>query len=113
MNELKIYQKVYEMIVYGNKCLIQFPKSERYALANEIKKSMYSLLKLIIAANKKYYKKTTLQEMDVEIETLRTYIRISVDVKFKYLGVKQYEIWSKMLSEIGRMLGGWMKATNR
>lgn len=113
MEELKIYQKVYDMIVYGNNCLLQFPRSERYALATDIKKSMYALLKLVIEANKKYYKKTTLQEMDVELEALKTYIRIAADPKFKYLGLKQYEIWGKMLSEIGRMLGGWMKAINK
>ncbi|NPV89832.1 MAG: diversity-generating retroelement protein Avd [Firmicutes bacterium] len=111
MEQLKIYQKIYDMIVYGNNCLLQFPRSERYALATEIKKSMYTLLRLAIAANKRYYKKTTLQEMDVELETLKTFIRVASDPKFKYLGLKQYENWSKMLSEIGRMLGGWMKAT--
>lgn len=47
------------MIAYGNNCLLQFPRSERYALATEIKKNMYTLLRLAIAANKKYYKKTT------------------------------------------------------
>lgn len=113
MDELKIYQKVYDMITYGNACLLQFPKSERYALATEIKKSMYTLLRLIITANKKYYKKTTLQEMDVELETLKTFIRMAADSKFKYLGLRQYENWSKMLSEIGRMLGGWIKAADK
>lgn len=113
MEELKIYQKVYDMIAYGNNCLLQFPRSERYALATEIKNSMYTLLRLVVAANKKYYKKTTLQEMDVELETLKTFIRVAADPKFKYLGLKQYENWSKMLSEIGRMLGGWMKTVNK
>ena len=113
MEQLKIYQKIYDMIVYGNNCLLQFPRSERYALATEIKKAMYTLLRLAIAANKKYYKKTTLQEMDVELETLKTFIRVAADPKFKYLGLKQYENWSKMLSEIGRMLGGWVKAINK
>ena len=101
------------MIAYGNNCLLQFPRSERYALATEIKNSMYTLLRLVVAANKKYYKKTTLQEMDVELETIKTFIRIAADPKFKYLGLKQYENWSKMLSEIGRMLGGWMKTVNK
>lgn len=60
MEELKILQKTYDMIQYGYICLRQFPKSEKYTLAAEIKQSMYRLLKLIITANKRYYKKTTL-----------------------------------------------------
>ena len=98
------------MILYGNICLKQFPKSEKYALASDIKQSMYTLLRLIIAANKRYYKKTTLQEIDVELDTLRTLIRLSADSELRYLTLKKYENWSRMLNEIGKMLGGWIKA---
>ena len=52
MEELKILQKTYDMIKYGNQCLLQFPRAERYALAVEIKQSMYKILRLIIQANK-------------------------------------------------------------
>jgi hypothetical protein len=45
--DFKILQKTYDMILYGNICLKQFPKSERYALAADIKNSMYRLLQLI------------------------------------------------------------------
>ena len=110
MEDLKILQKTYDMILYGNICLRQFPKAEKYALASDIKESMYALLKLIITANKRYYKKTTLQDLDVELDTLRTLIRLSADSEFKFLTLKKYENWSKMLVEIGKMLGGWMKA---
>jgi len=39
--DFKILQKTYDMILYGNTCLKQFPKSERYALAADIKNSKY------------------------------------------------------------------------
>lgn len=110
MEELKILQKTYDMIQYGTICLRQFPKSEKYALATDIKESMYALLRLIIIANKRYYKKTTLQDIDVELDTLRTLIRLAADNEFKFIPLRKYEIWSKMLAEIGRMLGGWMKS---
>jgi four helix bundle protein len=101
------------MTLYGNQCLKQFPKSERYAMAAEIKQSMYRLLRLIIEANKKYHKKTTAQQIDIELETLRTFIRLASDKQLKYLSIKKYENWSKMLNEIGRMLGGWIKSMNK
>lgn len=50
MEDLKILQKTYDMILYGNICLRQFPKAEKYALASDIKESMYALLKLIITS---------------------------------------------------------------
>lgn len=108
--ELKILQKTYDMILYGNICLRQFPKHEKHVMAADIRQSMYRLLELIVRANKKYHKKTTLQDIDVELEVLRTYIRLASDQELKYLPIKKYENWAKMLNEIGRMLGGWMKA---
>jgi len=44
LDNLKIWQKTYDMIKYGNQCIIQFPKAERYALGSEIKQSMYKIL---------------------------------------------------------------------
>lgn len=106
----KILQKTYDMILYGNCCLKQFPRSEKYALAADIKKSMYKLLRLLIETNKKYYKKTTLKQIDVELEILRFYIRLAADPQSKYLAIRKYENWAKMLNEIGRMFGGWLKS---
>ncbi len=108
MTELKIRQKCEDMIAYGYIALQQFPKSERHTLAAEMKKSMIQLLSLIIACNKKYYKKTTMQELDVELDTLRSFIRLSMTLKF--LPFKKYEVWSGFLNELGKMVGGWFKS---
>ena len=108
MEDLQILQKTYDMILYSQSPLNQFPKFEKHVLAAEIRKTMNNLLSLIITANKKYYKKTTLQEIDVELEKLRTFIRLSKDLK--YIDIRKYETWSRYLTEIGKMLGGWIKS---
>jgi hypothetical protein len=110
MEELKILQKTEDMIYYGNQALLQFPKSERYGLGADIKKAMYEFYRLIIVANKKYYKKTTLQDADVELEVLRGFLRLAANKNLRYLPMGKYENWAKMLVEIGKMLGGWIKA---
>lgn len=111
MEELKIQQKVFDMMNYAYPALAQFPKSEKFALAVDIKRCMDLMLERVIEANKKYYKKTTLQELDVEVEKLKAYIRLSYNLGF--LPPKKYEIWSGMVVEIGRMVGGWIKSTNK
>lgn len=110
---LMIQQKVEDMILYGNQALMNFPRAERYAMAADIKRSMYTLYRLIITANKKYYKKTTLQDADVELAVLRGFIRLAANRETRYLPMNKYENWAKMLDEIGRMLGGWIKATKQ
>lgn len=108
MEDLKILQKVYDMIKYGYGALAQFPKSEKFALAADIKRCLDLILERVIEAEKKYYKKTTLQELDVEVTKLKAYLRLSMELRF--LPPKKYEIWSGMAVEVGKMLGGWLKS---
>lgn len=60
MEEFKIKEKIYEMILYGSPALTQFPKSEKFVLATKIRESMYEMFRLSVVIEKKYYKKTTL-----------------------------------------------------
>ena len=106
--ELQIQQKVYDMLLYAYPALEQFPKSQKFSLAADIKMSMDSILRLVISANKKYTKKTTLQELDIEIAALKVYIRLATDLR--YLPIKKYEVWSGKLVEIGKMVGGWIRS---
>ena len=106
----KILQKVFDMIQYAYPALAQYPKSEKFGIATDIKHILDEMLELTIEAQKKYYKKTTLQELDVCIAKLKAYLRLSFILKF--LPTKKYEVWSSMVVEIGKMLGGWLKTVN-
>ncbi|MEG2001304.1 MAG: diversity-generating retroelement protein Avd [Evtepia sp.] len=114
MEEFKIKQKIYDMILYGSPALAQFPKAEKYVLASKIRGSMYRMFELAVVIEKKYYKKTTVQELDIELDIVRNFIRMAADAKLypnqaPCLPFKKYEFWAKLLDEIGRMLGGYAK----
>ena len=111
MEELKILQKTFDMINYAYPALAQYPKGEKFALVADMKRCMDVMLERIIEANKKYYKKTTLQELDVEVEKLKAYVRLSYNLGF--LPPKKYEQWSGLVVEIGRMVGGWIKSVSK
>lgn len=108
MDELKILQKTYDMMQYLHDTLRQYPKSEKFILATDTKEAAYSLLRLFITANKRYHKKTTMQDADIQLDILRYLIRLGKDME--YMSIKRYEILSGMTAELGRMLGGWMRA---
>jgi len=105
--ELTILTKLHDMAKYAYPALAQFPKSEKFSIVVDIKRCMNLVLERAIEASKKYHKKTTLQEMDVELMKLRHYLRLSFELEF--LPQKKYEILSGMIAEIGKMLGGWIK----
>lgn len=114
MEEFKIKEKIYEMILYGSPALMQFPKSEKYVLASKIRETMYRMFELAVTIEKKYYKKTTLQELDVELDVLRHLVRMAADKRLypnqaPCLPMKKYEHWARLLDEIGRMIGGYKK----
>lgn len=51
--DFKTKQKIYDMMLYAYPALAQFPKSERYALAADVKHSMHVLYALSIAFREK------------------------------------------------------------
>ena len=111
MENLKIKQKIEDMIEYGHIALRQFPKSEKFSLAQDIKKSMTGLLEQVIRTNRSRDKRVMIYNIDTELEILRTYVRMAM--KLGFLPLSKYETWSQHLAEIGRMLGGWLKSLNK
>lgn len=107
MDDLKLAQKMEAVIEYGYRVTARFPKSERHVLSQEIRLTMWRILRQIILAAKRYHKKTTLQELDADIELLRRQIRAAQTLGF--LPFRQYEIWSRHLNEVGAMVGAWVK----
>ena len=55
--ELIIQQKVYDMIMYAYPAIEQFPKAQKFSLAQDMKRCLDNIMRYIIAANKKYTKK--------------------------------------------------------
>lgn len=113
-SKLLIYQKYVDLIEYGYKLLIKYPKYEKYALVSEIRRNMYQSLKYILYANKianKYNRLDILNRLDAEIAMQSFFVRFSY--KNKYINTSNYYEWSKRLEEIGKILGGWIKSCLR
>lgn len=107
---LRILAKLEELDTHSHQAVLQFPKFERHVLAAEIRGTLNRLLHLTVQGAKRYYKKTTLQELDVEVEYLRALVRKAR--RLGYINVNRYEIWSRHIDEIGRMVGGWIRSVS-
>ena len=93
-----------------DRLLNQYPKAEKFSLAQDIRNSMNQILRLTIAEEKKKSKLTTLEYLDVENETLKRLLCVSMELK--YLSRHHYGVWETKLVEIGKMIGGLMKSVN-
>ena len=54
-------------------------------------------------------RRAVLSEADLELEKLRLYLRLAQDMR--YLSFKHYEHAARLVTEVGKLLGGWLKAT--
>lgn len=110
-SNLIIYQKYLELIYYTNDILRKYPKSERFALVQEIKNTLYSGLKLLMYAIKVFNKQEKLKylnELDININVLKIHVRLSY--KYKYITMQNYESWSNLITNICNMLGAWISS---
>ena len=106
--DFKTLQKVQDMMTYGYPILSRFPKVEKFSLAADIRTCMNELLELTITEEKRYTKKTTLENMDICNEKLKIYLRVAMELK--YISFHTYEVWVSKLVEIGKMIGGLIKS---
>lgn len=111
LDNLMILTKLEELDAYSHKAVIGFPKYEKFVISAEIRQTLTEIIKLVVRAAKRYYKKTTLQDLDIEIEYLRSLIRKTH--RLKYIDTRKYEIWIRHVNEIGKMVGGWINSSKQ
>ncbi len=64
---------------------------------------------LLIEATHAASPKSTLHQADAELDKLRTHLRLCLD--FKLVSPGQYAHAARLLTEMGKLLGGWLKTT--
>lgn len=105
LSDLKLYKETYNFLLYIYPEIKKFPKSDRYVLGEDIKKTTLSLLSNIIFFSKQ--KINTLKEIDNDLELLKIYVRLSFDLKI--ISFTKYEVISKKLNDLGKLVGGLLK----
>jgi len=108
---MKIYQKWEDLAKYLYVALQGYPKSERYTLAADTRQAMMRVGRYIYRANQvsKNARRRAIEEADLALIDLKLLIRLGMVLEF--LPIKKYGQASSQATEIGRMLGGWLKAT--
>lgn len=114
VDELIIYKQYIELIYYTEMITEKYPKSEKLSLVTNIKNTTYSGIKKIIVAYKQYNKIDKLKylgDLDNELKFLKVLIRVSY--RRKYISNNNYKAWTKKITNICNLLGGWIKACQR
>lgn len=107
---LLIFQKADRLYADCEPVLRNFPRHEKLGLVMEINRAFNSLLSAIILANEvMHFRKKYQSEMDGYLSLI--IVHFNTARRKKYITEKRNLRIQEGVQEIGRMLGGWKKAT--
>ena len=103
-----IFSKTYDFLLWILNHTENFPKSERFRLGKRLEDSAFAFYENLLEAARPQKTRTLLAQADFELDRLRLYVRLSHARRL--LDGKQYEFAVNSMTEIGRLLGGWLKS---
>ena len=111
-NKLSLIPKTEKYIEYILNVIFKLPRTEKFSIGTEYKKSMYKMLNQIMYVNKIKNEETKeiikiLNNIDTELNTQRIYLRIMK--KEKWIDEKKFKVSIELIYEIGKILGGLIK----
>ncbi len=115
MAELKenIIAKGFDLLKYTIPILNQLPRHQKFTLGDRIQNLESNLLDHLVAA---FYstgpaKRRHVENANITLEQLRLYIRLGYELD--YFPHTQYKEFARRTTELGRMIGGWLKKLPR
>jgi four helix bundle protein len=107
---MKVVQKYVDMAKYVYIVLRNFPRSEKYTMAADIRKALWGAGKLLERASVvpgRTEKLRLLEQADLTLSELKFLVRMGMEMEF--VPLNKYQNFCGMVTEVGKMLGGWLK----
>jgi hypothetical protein len=109
MQESPLFVRTYDFLLWLIPKIQRFPRSHRFGIAERIQRLALDFQDSIVKAgklsgNERYL---VLLQADIQLAQLRHWMRFTRDLKLIDLG--EYEHSARMLAEVGRLLGAWLK----
>ncbi len=109
MKESPIFARTYDLLLWLIPQTLKFPREHRFTMAQRVQDVALDFQERIIEAalSDDQREDDHLARADVALTKLRFYLRLCKDLQLLSLG--QYEHVSRMVVEVGKLLGGWRK----
>jgi hypothetical protein len=110
MIESPLFTRTRDLLRWLIPLTVKFPRSQRFVLASRLQQRVLDFQEQIIEAGKASDSLPALRRADTTLAQLRVHFRLAKDLELISIG--QYEHGARMMSEIGRLLGGWLKSSS-
>ncbi len=113
MKQSPIFSKTYDLLTWLIPVTTKFPREQRFVLARKVQEAALHFQENLIEAGmggKGRGRDRALYRADVSLTKLRFYLRLCQDLRL--LTPRQYRHVAEVVTEIGRLLGGWRNTKN-
>lgn len=110
--EMPIFTRTFDLLTWLLPATNKFPRAHRHSATKRLLDAAFDLRERLEEANARREKQARLERLaraDEALSRVRLYLRLSV--KWGWLTAGQYQHVAEMVTEIGRLLGGWNKTT--
>jgi len=109
--EMPIFTRTFDLLAWLLPQTNHFPRVHRHTVTRRLLDAAFDLRERLEEANVKRHaaRQAALNGADEALARLRVYLRLAV--RFGWLNDGQYAHGAAMVTEIGRLLGGWQKVT--
>jgi len=106
-----IFTRTFDFLTWLLPVTNHFPRAHRHTFTRRLLDAAFDLREYLEEAQlrKGTVRKERLRLADEALARVRMYLRLAA--RWQWLSPGQYHHVSEMLNEIGRLLGGWLKAT--
>ena len=110
-HEMPIFTRTYDLLTWLLPATNHFPRAHRHTFSRRLPDAAFDLRERLEEANLRHGRARLerLALADEALARVRVYLRLAT--RWGWLSDGQYEHVATMVAEIGRLLGGWQKAT--
>ena len=109
--DIPIFTKLYDFYKNLTQAITTFPKTKRYTLGQKLDNLTLEIFELLFSIPTTSNRITVLQQISIKLDLLKVLLGLAKDSQA--LTNKSYLELQEMLQEIGKMLGGWIRATKQ
>jgi four helix bundle protein len=108
-----IFTKTYDFLAWLVPLTNNFPRAHRHTVTQRLLDAAMDYLERLADANnvRGQARLKLLEAADAEMDKVREYMRLAHH--WRWITPKQYEHASRLIAELGRLLGGWQKRTRQ
>jgi len=99
----------YQFLNWLMPTIARFPREQRFLLGDRIQSTALDVLEALIEATYTRERRAHLARANLGLEKLRFFIRLAHEQR--HLDARRYEHAARQIDEVGRLVGGWSKAS--